>query len=261
MSASVRTDFGIGLAYAGDQSFTTYDQARAPGTYRGLIIGLHGDHLGAFMYAPFTHGAEFDHVKALAQMGFAFVGIDAAGTSNWGGPLAEAATVATKSWAYSKFGVSEHAVMGGSMGGGGALNHIKRDASCKGAMLFSPAVDYKCCYGTVGAAVYAGTAPATGTFAPELNTVFGSSNSATFLTDAAGYLIVDEPASFADVPLYVVGTRDDTALPYGMFETFAANVNGVGGHVTYDERPTGGHMPFGSVSTAITAAFYNGLGW
>lgn len=169
----------------------------------------------------------------LAGSGFACLGLDAGGPTNWGGP----ACMAALDSAYAAISRSQVIILAESMGGPGALNWTKRNASkVQQVVLLDPVTDLAWAYGLAGyTPAYASFAP--GAWTSEINAVF------TNWAGTAGYRVYDEYATWRGlgVPITVISDTADTVVPPASRDAFVAGVNDP--LVTlYTPSPTGGHV-------------------
>lgn len=252
----------------GDGSALAWDGGRLD--FKGLIIGLHGDHLGASMWSQIEagDGLWYEHVRALIAAAYVFVGIDAGGASAWAtssvvgsGGIVDVARMTVQGefiFASSKVGL-----LGYSMGGLTALLYGKfNPTQVAGMELISPATDLKFCYGQAG---YTPAYPTDGVvadalFKSEINSAYSCTPS-TFLAATAGHRPEEEYNTWNGMcPIRVYGADDDATLPHDSFGAFVAGVNDR--TVTYHELATGGHGPIQKISPQDdTVAFFETAAW
>lgn len=257
---------GTGISgYSTDLALYMWDRARL--NLKGIVIFTHGDNLDAWQWAPVI-GAAYEEVRALIDAGYLCVAITGGGASNWGGPAFRTAAAAVITSGVAPINAhgdnytlasAKYVVYGYSMGGDGALQLVKRDTNCIGAALVSPATDKQWEYGVTGYTPpwSPGAIVVDSTWKTQMNTAFSAANQAQFLTNAAGYLISDEYASFRRVPILLAHPTDDPTLPQAMSLYFAAQV---GANVLYVPVASGGHSP-NSLNPIKVAEFFNSLAW
>lgn len=165
--------------YPNDMAMLTTPPGWIPSSTSRIIIGCHGRGGTATQYSdpPIEQ-----HVLGLVNAGYAVLGVDHARINSWGDPDAMRALDDAYTYATTTLGVTNTKVgfMGWSMGGGTALNWIKRNpAKVSCAWLWNPLTDLRFFRDAAGAYTPAyplGGATTQGTFTTEINAVYASTN-------------------------------------------------------------------------------------
>jgi dienelactone hydrolase len=206
---------------------------------RGIIV-CHG-HGGNALQAQQGEGF-WTHPSVLADAGYAVMAVDEGATS-WMDDACMTAITAAYNDLVSTVGITGTKVglMGWSMGGGSALNWVKRNPTLAAAVwLWSPLTDLDWVHGTGGytpAYATGGLTPAGG-WATEIDTAYGGN----YAANAPGHKVYDEPSTWANIcPIKIAHATDDDTLPVAASTSFVANVNSTKVTLRTPDT-TGGHQ-------------------
>lgn len=175
--------------YTSDTSYLAHseDYRAGLGTKR-VILGCHGRGGYSYQYAPASSSQPGRHTPHLVDTaGYALLGIDHSAINAWGDPTAMRAMDDAYNYLKNTFLMSSSkiALQGWSMGGLTALNWaIRNPTKVSAVWLWNPATDIRY-YRDSGAPNYtptysvAGASAAQGAYTAEINTVYGSSTTAS----------------------------------------------------------------------------------
>lgn len=256
--------YDSGVYQAGERELVVTDGRYAAA--RRSILFPPGHTGTAFGYGPSSAGGSFEHVRALAEAGYACFSIDGGGPATWGGPAAQTAMGNAAGRAKTLYGGTKVGLYGYSMGGSTALNFFKRNAGgVAGAFLLDPVTDLDWVHTTSGyvpayTVAPAGPAAPTG-WPPEAETAF-STNAAGWAAATAGWRIYDDAASYRGIgKMRFAHATDDTTLSAAGTASLVTAIADAA--VTARPGPlTGNHSGvFANLPPAEVVAFFDSLVW
>lgn len=244
---------------SGDSSFLMYDNSRI--TYKGVILAMPGLNLGAYMWAPFSSPAEYEHIRALIDDGWLVLAIDGGSSTLWPSPammtIMDAAVTALLAHPRAVSHTKVH-LLGYSRGGMSVLNYAKHfSARVASVYTVEALTDMSAAYAPAGYAPAYGLLPSHATYAPQIDASFGST-AATYAALTAGYQIMPDAAAFRGlVPIRMVHTDDDTTVQIAMTKAFITAVNDP--HVVLKELATGNHGPWAQLDKTDMRTFFDSI--
>lgn len=251
---------GQGLYQANERELIVTDGKAA--TARHCVIALPGHGNNGWGYLPPALG--FDFARLFANLGIAFMAIDAGGIATWGGPPAQTAIANAVTRALALFGGAKVGILGYSMGGLGALNYVKRNpANVAGTYLIDPVTDLEWVHKTAGYVPGYDTAPAAAVNAGwpgEAETAYGT-NAAGWAAAAAGWSPQAFAGNLASIPLRIAHATDDTTVPAN---ASAALIAAIGSKSAVLRPPplTGDHTGvWANLPPGDVVGFFASLGW
>lgn len=240
---SIRHTRGVGYSASAPsegQLVVRHKYTPLDGTHPAILcLHSHNAVLDQFTPGVHTDADPGGHVWMLAQAGYILVAGELGGISPWFNATEMARIDELYSYALSIGAKSgKVGIMGYSMGGGAALNWIKRNvAKVSAAWLWSPVTDLD----------WARTAQAS----------WGTEIAADYPSGSAGYNIHDEPASWRGIgiPIEIAHATDDTVVPSSQSDAFVSAVNDP--LVTKRTVSTGDHVDlFKNVPESETVQFF-----
>lgn len=253
---------GLSVTQSGENHYLAHSRTeKRNGTSHGVIV-LHGHNGNAFQntVAPSGFGA---HVQALADAGCLVLAVDAGGGVSFGNAATMTAITSAYTWLTSPTGggakTGKVGLFGWSMGGGAALNWLKRNPTLvAGTWLWAPNTDLDFFHATGGyTPSYATGGISLGAYTAEIDTAFGGS----YAANAVGYKIRDEYTTWTGKgPIRIAHANNDSTIPIAASTAFVTGA--ADALVTSRAVTTGDHTGvMDQVPTSEPIKFFSTANW